>query len=173
MIVAEVSRRDALKVAAGLAVGVGVGTAGSALGQQSSKPADAPQPAKSADDSLARAKENPEGFMLSEPQVFTLETDGYSHDLVITSARNEKGDRVQVIVPSRSVRFFRADTTVDEFTRQGGLYWRFRDQPGKVKLKKTAESTALNPVPGPGQLVMLVRDEETVRLYTMMLDLRC
>jgi hypothetical protein len=169
---AEVTRRDAVKLAAALAVGAGLGTAGSALGQQASKPADAAATTKPADAGLARAKQSPEGYMLSEPQVLTLDTDGASYDLIITSVRDETGNRVDVYVPSRSVRIFRADQNQDDFTRQGGLYWRFRDKPGKVMLKLLSPDMLTQLVP-PGQLVMVVREDETVRLYTMFFDMRC
>jgi hypothetical protein len=109
--------------------------------------------------------------MLSTPQIFALDVDGSSRSLYFTSARDERGNRVEIRVPSRSVRIFRADPTVDEFTSRGGLYWRFRDRPGKVTLNKAADAF---PKPdGVGEIVMVVRDEDTVRCYTMTPDLRC
>ncbi len=172
----KVSRRGAVKLAAALAVGTGMQSANPAFGQHSTEPADARTDAganKTADDFLARAKQSPESFMLSEPEIFSLDTDKHSRTLVVTSARDEKGNQTNVYVRSRSVRIFRADPTVDEFTSQGGVYWRFRGKPGKVKLKMTADSDLFNQSPRFGPLVMLVRDNETVRLYTMTPDLRC
>ena len=154
----QVNRRTIVKYAAAAVLTGGVAKAQT---QPTTKPADA---------LLAQAKLSPEGFMLSKPEVFTLETDAYSRDLLITSARDEQGNRVTVYVPSNCVRIFRADTGVDEFTRQGGLYWSFRDQPGKVKLPPQWQAWTGTAA---GQLVMVVREEETVRLYNMMVDLRC
>jgi hypothetical protein len=169
---AELTRRDAVRLAAAVAAGAGLGNVGSALSQQTTKPADAAAATQPADAALARAKQSPEGYMLSEPQVLTLDTDSVSYDLIITSARDETGNRVDVYVPSRSLRIFRADQNQDEFTRQGGLYWRFRDKPGKVMLKLLSPDMLTQLVP-PGQLVMVVREDETVRLYTMFFDMRC
>jgi hypothetical protein len=170
----EVSRRDVVKRATALAVGAGVATAGSALALQPGEPAaSAPGAGKKSDEVLARARQGPEGFMLSEPEIFALDTDGHSRDLVITSGRDEKGDPVEVHVPSRAVRIFRANPAVDEFTRQGGLHWRFRDKPGRVKLKTTSGADSFDAISRAGHIVMVVRDEDTVRVYTMTPDLRC
>ena len=165
----EVSRRDVIKFAAVLAVGAGAVTADAALGQQASKPTETADAGIGRDNLLAQAKQSPESFMLSEPEILVLNTDGHGRDLVITSARDEEGNRIEVGVRSRSVRIFRADPAVDEFTSEGGVYWRFRDKPGKVKLKKVSGLAPLHS----GPIVMVVRDEETVRLYTMTLDFRC
>ena len=176
----EVSRRDIAKFAAALAVGVGMANATAALGQEAAsgqEPKNSPEAAgvaKPADEPLAAAKRSPESYMLSEPAVFALDTDGHSRDLIITSARDERGNRVDVHEPSRSVRIFRADPTADEFASQGGLHWRFRDKPGTVKLNRSAPM--LEPPAGQprsGELVMIVRDDQTVRCYTMGHDLRC
>lgn len=169
----EVRRRDVVKLAAALAVGAGGATADSALGQQSGDTADATAKDKGLDASLVMAKHGPDHFMLSEPVIFALDTDGRSRDLVITSARDEKGDQVNVYVPSRSMRIFRADAAVDGFTSDGGLYWRFRDKPGKVQLKKTPGPDLSKERPDLGAIVMIVRDEETVRVYSMTHDFRC
>lgn len=110
--------------------------------------------------------------MLGEPEILVLDTDQHSRDLVITSACDNEGKPVEVHVRSRSVRIFRANPTVDEFTSQGGVYWRFRDKTGKVTLKRTP-GLDLRSKRHSGPIVMVVRDEETVRLYTMSLDIRC
>jgi hypothetical protein len=113
--------------------------------------------------------------MLSEPKLFALDVDGHSRDLYITSARDVDGKSVRVRVPSRSIRIFRADASVDEFTKKGGLHWVFRDKPGKVQLKVPTEKEWKPPVaaPGQGEIVMVVRDEDTVRCYAMSIDERC
>jgi hypothetical protein len=59
------------------------------------------------------------------------------------------------------MRVFRADAGVDEFTRKGGLRWEFFDQKGDITLAV------------PGAIVMAVREDDTVRCYTMTLDFRC
>lgn len=164
----EMNRRDIVKFAAALAVGAA--TADSVLGQQASSAAGA---GRVEVDVLALAKSSPERFMLSEPEILTLDSDGHSRDLVITSARDENGNPTSVIVRSRSIRIFRADSTVDEFTSQGGVYWRFRDQPGKTKLKQTPSSNLFQSPSNPGLIVMVVREEEAVRMFTMTFDLRC
>ncbi|HEY4311343.1 MAG TPA: hypothetical protein VGN12_17980 [Pirellulales bacterium] len=96
--------------------------------------------------------------------------DEFSRDLVITSALDEEGNRTIVGARSHCVRIFRADPTVDEFTSQGGVYWRFHESAGKVKLKTLRGWDHLLPS---GSIVMLVRDDEVVRLYTMWPDFRC
>jgi hypothetical protein len=172
----EANRRDVIKYAAILAAGVGTATASSASGepsgQQSSPPTGASEAGNPADALLARAKQGPEGFMLSEPVIVTLDSDRHRRTLWINPAYDENGRRVQVSVPTRSVRIFRADPTVDEVTRQGGVYWRFRDTAGTLELKASG-ADSLHPVAGGGPIVMLVRDMETVRIYTMTLDFRC
>jgi hypothetical protein len=150
----EPSRRDVVKMAAGLAVGSGMAFGSPAAGQE-------PQGAGARDALLALALGNPQGFMLTGPATFRVEGDGASRDLIITSARDPQGRSTPVHVPSWSMRVIRADADVDEFTKQGGLYWRFRDKQGKLKLKS------------PGEIVMVVREDNTVRCYLMTPDARC
>jgi hypothetical protein len=165
----EVTRRDAIKFAAVLAVGTGATTADVALGQQADTPTEAADAKVKRDEYLAQAKQYPESFMLGEPEILVLKADGRGYDLVVTSARDEEGRPAEVGIRSRCVRIFRADPTVDEFTKQGGLYWRFRDIPGKVMLKDNSGFDHLRF----GLIVMAVRDEQEIRLYTMTIDLRC
>ena len=139
-----------------------------ALGQQADTPTETADAKVKRDEYLAQAKQYPESFMLSDPEILVLKLDGNGYDLVITSARDEEGNRGEVGIRSRCVRIFRADPTVDEFTSQGGVYWRFRGMSGKVMLKKPGIDR-LNSA----AIVMAVRDEQTIRLYTMMPDLRC
>lgn len=158
----DLSRREVVKLAAGLAVGAGVATGGLAAGQEPKKPADPPPAAEPKDPLLAMAASSPQGFMLTGPETFQIKGDGASRDLIITSARDQDGKPTHVRVPSGSVRIFRADPDVDEFTRQGGLHWRFHDTRGRVKLKT------------PGEIVMVVREwSDTVRCYIMTPDERC
>jgi hypothetical protein len=119
------------------------------------------------DEYLAKAKQYPESFMLGDPEILELGAEGNVYDLVITSARDEEGNRGEVHIRSRCVRIFRADPTVDEFTSQGGMHWRFRNMPGKVMLKRPGLYWLSS-----GPIVMAVREEQTIRFYTMMLDFR-
>jgi len=171
----EVSRRDVVKFAAALALGSSAATAGLALAEETAKPAGAPQAPNVADESLAWANSSPQSFMLIGPATFHLEGDGYSRDLYITSARDLEGKSNRVRIPSGSMRVFRADAAVDEFTKQGGLHWRFHNQQGKVKLKQ-AEAGLLGTNDrklSRGAIVMVVREDDTVRCYTMTPDDRC
>jgi hypothetical protein len=157
----DMSRRDAVRLGASLAIGATV-VANRALGQ--AQAADR-QPVKPANDpELAGALKNPYMFMFAEQVTFkTSTTAPHSFDLVITSARDpEGGHNDGVHVRPGTMRIFRADTGRDDFTRQGGIYWRCGDVQGKVRFKK------------PGPLVMVVRDQDgTVRCYSLEMDIRC
>jgi hypothetical protein len=168
----EKSRRDVMKLAAALAVGTGLRGAKSTRGEQPSKPASPADSGKKADDLLALANRSPEGFALSEPTIITLDAYKPGYDLIITSARDEQGNPTYVHVRSRCVRIFRA-SAVDEFTNDCGVYWTYRKEPGKVKLTTDPGLDAFNKSPGLGPIVMVVRDEESVRFYAMTLDFRC
>jgi hypothetical protein len=151
----DLSRRDLVRVAAGLAV---LATGNLAVGQDAKEPA----AADAKDALLALAVRNPHAFALGEPVTFRIEGDGLSRDLVVTSALDERGGSVAVHLRSGTVRVFRADAGVDDFTKQGGLYWRFHDTKGNAKLKT------------PGAIVMMVREGyHTVRCYEMEPDYRC
>jgi hypothetical protein len=98
---------------------------------------------------------------LAEQVTSRLDGPDEGHDLVITSATPDARGTL-IYVPSRSMRIFRADAGVDEFTKQGGLYWRLGNTRGKTQFKQ------------PGALVMVVRDGEgTVHWYSLEFDLRC
>jgi hypothetical protein len=67
-----------------------------------------------------------------------------------------------VAVPRGSMRIFVADAGHDEFTRQGGMYWKCGKTQGKFQFKQI------------GAPVMVVRDKDgTVHCYSLVLDLRC
>src|SRR5438270_10795631 len=88
------SRRDAVKVAAGLALGAAALTARETLGD-----AEKTEEAKPTTDlALEQALKNPQMFMFSEQITFKIEGDGYSRDLFITSARNTDGYATEVRV---------------------------------------------------------------------------
>ena len=175
------NRRDAVKLTAGWTAGLAIGAGGfsvrEARGQLAGpaaepQPVDAlthPQPAvaaaqreQAADPQLELALKEPQRFMFSEQVTFKLAVDGHSRDLFITSARDPSGLSDSVRVPPGSMRIFRADADRDEFTKQGGIYWRFFETEGKVQFKR------------PGPLVMIVRDrDDTVRCYALVFDFRC
>ena len=148
------TRRDVIKGAAGVAMGVGALTSRKSRGEIQDGPGK--------DLTLEQAIKNPQSFMFSEQASFKIEGDGYSRDLFITSARDSQAKRVQMRVPAGSMRIFRADANVDEFTKQGGMYWQFFGKEGKVQFKQ------------PGALVMIVRDhDDVVRCYSLVFDFRC
>src|SRR6478672_11154508 len=109
----DVSRRDAMTMAAGLAICAQTVSAGDAAAQGGPTPAD---------EVLEKAHRSPQSFMFAEQVTTKLAEDGAGRDLVITSAASNT--RVtHVYLRPRSVRIFRAAAGVDEFTRKGGVYW--------------------------------------------------
>ncbi len=106
---------------------------------------------------------NPEGLMFAEEARTKVDAEApRSFHLVITSARNAKGEREDVIVRRGTMRVFRADTRVDDFTAKGGWYWRCGATEGRTEFKQ------------PGALVMVVYEHDgTVRWYSLAPDLRC
>jgi hypothetical protein len=158
----DVSRRDMVKLTAGLFAGSGAAAAAPAADPELKKAPAAPAVAPARDGLLAGAINSPQGFMLSDAETFRLLGDVRAYDLLITSALNREGVRELVRVRPGSMRIFRADAGVDEFTKEGGLYWRIHDTEGRVKLKT------------PGAVVMVVREgSDTVRCYIMTPDFRC
>jgi hypothetical protein len=120
------------------------------------------QPLPTHDAALTMAQSSPAGFMFSEQLSFKLAGDGYSRDLVITSAKDAEGKPERVFIRSATMRIFRADAGIDAFTREGGVYWQFHDKAGTFKFKE------------PGALVLLVREhDDTVRCYSLTFDERC
>jgi hypothetical protein len=86
----------------------------------------------------------------------------HSFDLIITSARGPKGERTSVRVRPGTMRIFRADAGVDEFTKQGGWYWKCGEVNGQSQFKQ------------PGALILVVRQRDgTVQWYSLVFDLRC
>lgn len=151
----ELQRRDAIRVVAGLAIGA-VAVTRPGRGDTKGEPA---KPEK--DDILEAARRNPQNFMFTEKVSFLLETDGASRELDITSALDVDRKLTKLRVPSNSMRVFRADTSRDDFTRQGGVYWSFRGQEGKVQFKQ------------PGAIILMIREDEVVRCYALESDWRC
>ncbi len=161
----KLSRRQAVKLA-GLVVGAGALVGRAAGGDE--KPAAGGQPAIAQqglplnDQALEQAMRHPSSFMFREQVTFKLEGDRHSRDMYITSARSHEGKRERVRVPSAAMRIFRADASVDDFTRRGGVYWQFFGKEGKIQFKD------------PGAIVLIVRErDDTVRCYSLEHDLRC
>lgn len=150
------SRREAVGVVAALGVGVGIGCPEVMAGEKTKG-----SEVKPVDSMLFSANRDPQAFMFVEQVTFQIETDGASRDLFITSALDQQGKSVQVRVPSRSMRIFRADASKDAFTQKGGIYWSFRKSEGKIQFKEV------------GAVVMVVREDNTVRCYTLDHDVRC
>ncbi len=146
----HISRRFAAKLAAA------AGATLLAPGSASAEPPSAP-----IDKELAMAQRALDGYMFSEQHTQTLDDLHLGMELVITSATRD-GKKESVYLRSRSARVFRADTTLDHFTKQGGVHWRIGKTEGKTQLAS------------PGALVLAIRDDTTtVRWYTLTYDLRC
>jgi RNA polymerase sigma factor (sigma-70 family) len=112
---------------------------------------------------LRSARSNPSIYMFAEQATSKIDPDApRSFNLVITSARNEDGRPEDVVVRPGTMRVFRADAGVDEFTRQGGWYWRCGAVEGKSQFK------------APGALIMVVRlHDGTIQWYSLVPDFRC
>src|SRR5690349_297607 len=126
----QVNRRDAVKLGAALAMGVG--TAAECFAADEPKAGDG----QIVDRGLERALKSPSTYMFGEQMTFELAGDGHSRELFFTSARDMQGQKVKVRVPSMCTRVFRADSGQDEFTTQGGVYWTFWKAGGKIQFKQ-------------------------------------
>ncbi|QDT95859.1 hypothetical protein [Gimesia aquarii] len=151
----DLSRRDAVKMVAGLTMGAMV--TGDINGEENKKVADP---------LLDSARKWPWSFRIIE-QV-TFKTSPTQSNLFFTSAHAPghlpKGIRLLL----GSMYVFRAETDHDEFTRQGGLYWECGKTKGKVQFKQKGTFNQQ------GALVMAIRDlEGTVNCYSLEPDLRC
>jgi hypothetical protein len=123
----------------------------------------APQPAaEPADPMLASALRDPYIFFFGETATSKTDpTAPHSFDLVITSAKNVKGEREKVYVRRGTIRIFRADAGVDEFTKQG-WYWTCGGKEGQTQFKE------------PGAVVMVVYQHDgTIQWHSLHLDVRC
>jgi len=159
----DLNRRSLVKLAAGMAMGAAATGTGTATADESdflfpARPADG----KAKDEALQQAINYPYSYMFSEQVNVKLEGDRHSRDMVITSALDANQRATKHYIRSGTMRIFRANADLDEFTKQGGLYWRFNGKDGTVQFKKA------------GAVVMVVRDhDDNVRFYTLQLDLRC
>lgn len=154
----DTNRRNALKLTAGAVLATVVANDNRAAAQEPKVPVD---------NMLVSAKSSPLKFMLSDPVVFKIEGGSAGRVLVITSALDEHGKPAPVYLRSSQMEVFRADAGVDEFTKDGGLYWRFGDKSGKVQLPKSHYLPL-------GAIVLVVRENgDTARCYVMDIDYRC
>lgn len=153
----DVSRRDAVKMVAGLSIGMGVMAAGEVDGEE---------PNKAADLMLENARKRPWSFRIIEQVIFKTSTsESY---LYFTSAQAPEHSPKGVRLLLGSMRVFRAETGRDEFTRQGGIYWECGKTKGKVQFKRQSSFNQS------GALVMVVRDlEGNVNCYSLEIDFRC
>ncbi|MEW4527002.1 hypothetical protein [Maioricimonas sp. JC845] len=94
-------------------------------------------------------------------------------DLLITSARVPSGESLPVRIRPATMSVFRVDTTVDDFTGEGGWYWTNGQTEGKTRFE-SGRTPLINTPPGGGPLVMVVYQADgTVHWYSLQIDLRC
>lgn len=157
----DLSRRNLVRLAAGLAVGAGVVTPAMTSADEFGQLLNFGDGVVE-DKQLESVIKNPSHYMFGEQAVVKLEGDRHSRDLIITSARDVSNQSSKVYVRSGTMRIFRANPDVDDFTKQGGFYYTFNGKQGQVQFKH------------PGQIVMVVRDHnDNAWFYTMVFDLRC
>ncbi|WP_339735215.1 hypothetical protein [uncultured Gimesia sp.] len=175
----QVSRRDAVKMVAGMgivATGVGViatrdsdSEAATKQKETTGKPEPATQVAEKEDGNSKRIDKELESA-LKDPSMFyfleqvTFKKPDRKYRLIFTSAySNPEWDSQEVKLDrTGSMRIFRAIADQDEFTRQGGLYWKNHKTTGKIQFKH------------PGALVLAVCElDGTVNCYSLMHDFRC
>lgn len=115
------------------------------------------------DGELASALRDPQAFMFGEKT--TSKTDPsapHSFNLVVTSALGVDGKPQKVSIRPGTVRVFRADAGLDEFTKQGGWYWTCGKVEGKSQFKR------------PGALILVVRQQDgAVEWHSLDFDIRC
>lgn len=148
----DLNRREAVKMVAGLSIGMGALTARGAVGAEDTKPADK---------MLQAALESPSRFMFTAQRTFKTTPSGYP--LIFTSALRKPTDHPEGVgmLPA-TMRIFRANADQDEFTRKGGLYWQCGREKGQLQFKH------------PGEVIMAVYDHDgTVNCYSLFYDLRC
>lgn len=171
----DVSRRDVVKMVAGMGIvattGVGViatrdtGSEAATTKEESTSKRETAQKQATAkkeenkkkiDEDLKSALANPSRFMFLE-QV-TFKTPHPNRAFLFTSAySNPEGDRKGVRLRPGRMQVFRAIADQDEFTRQGGVHWKNNKTTGKIQFKH------------PGALVLAVYDlNGTVNCFSLM-----
>ena len=161
----NVTRRDAAKLAAGLALGAG-GLTAAARSEEPKSPAILP------DSGLERASKFPAGYMFADQVTTTLKS-GADYDLIVTSATGTDGKPATVRVRRGTVQVFRAGPGTEEFTKKGGWTWTCGKAEGRTKFDKDF-TTLANWTGGTGPLVLVVRQmDDTVHWYSLVVDMRC
>jgi hypothetical protein len=116
-----------------------------------------------ADAELVAARGSLEAYMFGEQAVTKTDPAApYSFNLVVTSARGPDGAPEKLLVRRGTMRVFRPDPGVDEFTRRGGWHWTSGKTEGRTQFAR------------PGGLVLVVHETDgTIRWYALELDTRC
>jgi len=122
-------------------------------------PAENPPPKLPADSMLHSALTSTQVFMFTEQLTSKVVS---SADLIISGTRNIENQPESIHLRPSTVRIFRADAGINDFTKQGGLTWKCGAESGKLQFKT------------PGNVIMVVRDGDgTVHWYALQYDLRC
>lgn len=174
----QVNRRDVMKRVAGL------GAVATGLGVLITNPSDSSHSAKAANEKestgrLSRLQQDskadtekidymlkdaiarPTRFMFKEQKSFKVADNRYPVYFTSVFGNPEHNPFDNRLLPG-SMCVFRADSSVDEFTSKGGLYWKTDKEKGKIQFKK------------PGEIFIAIRDlQGTVTCYTLTYDLRC
>lgn len=141
----DINRREAVKVAAGLALGTGLFSA-SEVRSEVAKPS---------------LTEFLESSMFAEEVTFQTNPD---HAVLEISPIAESAQGYEVVsLRLGTLRVFLANLEHDDFTKQGGLYWTCGDQKGTFQLTPRA---------GASQMVLREKDG-TVRCFSLIPDFRC
>ncbi|MFG0334947.1 MAG: hypothetical protein ACF8TS_16445 [Maioricimonas sp. JB049] len=94
-------------------------------------------------------------------------------DLFVTSARVPQKEAMPFRIRPATMEVFRADATVDDFTREGGWYWKCGDVEGKSHFS-SGKTPLLASHAGGGPLVMAVyQPDGVIHWYQLQIDLRC
>lgn len=122
-----------------------------------------------ADKMLKFALTSPQSFMFVEQLTMKLDSKA---TLWVTSAKDDQRKPHEVRIPTASMRIFRADGDLDDFTKQGGWYWRCGDSEGKSQFESSFKGDFAGK--GEGPLIMVVRQRDgTVNWYLLRTDRRC
>lgn len=156
----ELNRRDALLLAATVTLGA---TATETHAQEAKQSPFAKETKPADNASFKLAAENPEIYMFSETVTFkTSVTAPHTQYLKMWAAAASRSGYDVILIPAGTTRMFRADPSLDAFTKKGGLYWSCGKDSGTIQFKQA------------GALIMVIRDHEgNVTCHTLTLDVRC
>jgi hypothetical protein len=112
------------------------------------------------DQMLKQAQDHGPGAFMFQEQT-TSQCDA-KRDLIITSAQGVQQKPEPLTVRPGTMRVFRANSSLDEFTQQGGWYWRCSNVEGRSQFKQ------------PGALILVVYQlDGTIHWYSLAIDFRC